>query len=265
VELAGRRALVTGANRGLGEQFVEALLARGVDRVYAGARNTEALLPLTSRHGDRVVPVRLDVTVPDQVRAAAERCQDADLLVSNAGQACIGPVLAVPDTALFRSVFEVNFFGPLALVRALAPQLRVRRGGVLFVLSLAALVISRSSPVYSASKAAAMMLATAVRSELKGDGVVVTSSFPGFIDTDMTAGVGIPKAQPRLVADRSLDGWQAERTSVFPDRLAELVEEAVLGNMAAVLDDPHALMTQLVSALGSDVQADPWANRSVQA
>jgi NAD(P)-dependent dehydrogenase (short-subunit alcohol dehydrogenase family) len=48
VKLAGRRALVTGANRGLGEQFVEALLARGVDRVYAGARNTEALLPLTA-------------------------------------------------------------------------------------------------------------------------------------------------------------------------------------------------------------------------
>ena len=63
----GRRALVTGANRGLGEQFVEALLARGVDRVYAGARNTEALLPLTARHGDRVVPVRLDVTIPGEV------------------------------------------------------------------------------------------------------------------------------------------------------------------------------------------------------
>lgn len=255
MELAGRRALVTGASRGLGEQFVEALLARGVDRVYAGARNPEALLPLTARHGDRVVPVRLDVTIPGEVQAAAEYCQDADLLVSNAGQACFGPVLAASDIALFRSVFEVNFFGPLALVRALGPQLRAHRGGVLFVLSLAALVISRSSPVYSASKAAAMMLATAVRSELKGDSVVVTSSFPGFIDTDMMAGVETPKAQPRVVADRSLDGWQAERTSVFPDHLAELVEQAVLRNMAAVLDDPHALMTELVSALGTPGQS----------
>ena len=256
MELAGRRALVTGANRGLGAQFAEALLARGVDRVYAGARNTEALRPLTARHGDRVVPVRLDVTIPGEVQAAAEYCQDADLLVSNAGQACFGAVLAASDEAVFRSVFEVNFFGPLALVRAFGPQLRARGGGVLFVLSLAALVISRSSPVYSASKAAAMMLATAVRSELKGDSVVVTSTFPGLIDTDMMAGVGAPKAQPRVVADRSLDGWQAERASVFPDRLAELAEHAVLGNMAAVLDDPHALMTQLVAALGSDAAAD---------
>lgn len=251
MELAGRRVLVTGANRGLGEQFVEALLARGVNRVYAGARNAEALLPLTARHGDRVVPVRLDVTIPGEVEAAAEYCQDADPLVSNAGQGCFGPVLATSDIALCRSVLEVNFFGQLALVRALGPQLRARRGGVLFVLSLAALVISRSSPVYSASKAA-MMLATAVRSELKGHSVVVTSAFPGFIDTDMMTGVTAPKASPRLVADRSLDGWQAERTSVFPDRLAELVERTVLSNMAAVLDDPHAVMTELVAALGSD-------------
>lgn len=59
------------------------------------------------------MPVRLDVTVPGEVQAAAEYCQDADLLVSNAGQACSGAVLAAPDLALFRSVFEVNFFGPL--------------------------------------------------------------------------------------------------------------------------------------------------------
>lgn len=248
MEIAGRRALVTGANRGLGEQFVEALLARGAGRVYAGARNPETLSSLVSRHPDRVVPVRLDVTDPGDVREAAAR-RDVDLLVSNAGRACFSPVLAAPDERLFRSAFEVNFYGPLALVRALGPQLRARRGGVLFVLSLAALVVSRSSPIYSASKAAAMMLAMGVRSELKRDGVVVTSSFPGFIDTDMSARAEVPKAPPRLVADRSLDGWQTERTAVFPDRLAELVEDAVLTNMAAVLDDPQALMTQLVERL----------------
>lgn len=254
MEIAGRTALVTGANRGLGEQFVEALLARGADRVYAGARNPGTLAPLVSRHPDRVVPVRLDVTDAGDIRETVAR-QDIDLLVSNAGQACFSPVLAAADDGLFRSAFEVNFYGPLALVRALGPQLRARRGAILFVLSLAALVISRSSPIYSASKAAAMMLAMGVRSELKRDGVVVTSSFPGFIDTDMSARAEMPKAPPRLVADRSLDGWQAERTSVFPDRLAELAEDAVLTNMAAVLDDPQALMTRLVEALKTDRRA----------
>ena len=257
MELAGRRALVTGANRGLGEQFVEALLARGVVRVYAGARHTDALAPLVARLGERVVPVQLDVTDRGDIQEAVRRLDDVDLLVSNAGQPCAGPVLATADESSFRSVFEVNFFGPLALVRAFGPQLRARRGGVLFILSLAALVISRGSPIYSASKAAAMMLATGVRSELKDDGVVVTSAFPGPIDTRVTAGWDMPKAPPRLVADRSLDAWQAERTVVFPDRLAELVEHAILTNMDAVLDNPQAVMTELVMAFRSDAQTEP--------
>lgn len=251
MQLAGRRALVTGANRGLGEQFVEALLARGVVRVYAGARDTDALAPLLARHGDRVVPVQLDVTDPGDVQQAARRHQDVDLLVCNAGQPCAGPVLTAAEESSFRSVFEVNFFGPLTLVRAFGPQLRARQGGVLFVLSVAALVISRSSPIYSASKAAAMMLAMGVRSELYGDGVVVTSALPGVIDTRVTAGWDMPKAAPRLVADRCLDGWQAERSMVFPDRLAELAEHAVLHNMAAVLDNPQAVMSDLVAAFRS--------------
>jgi NAD(P)-dependent dehydrogenase (short-subunit alcohol dehydrogenase family) len=118
--------------------------------------------------------------------------------------------------------------------------------------TLAALVISRSSPIYSASKAAAMMLAMGVRAEFTAAGVVVTSSFLGFIDTDMTAGIEIPKASPRSVAARSLDTLQAEGASVFPDRLAELVEDAVLTNMAAVLEDPQAVMGRLIVALRRD-------------
>jgi hypothetical protein len=57
------------------------------------------------------------------------------------------------------------------------------------------------------------------------------------------------------LADRSLDGWQAERASVFPDRLAELVEDAVLTNIAEVLDDPQRLMTQLLESLKTDQRA----------
>jgi NAD(P)-dependent dehydrogenase (short-subunit alcohol dehydrogenase family) len=255
MDIAGRRPLVTGANRGLGEQFVEELLVRGAERVYAGARDTASLAPLLARHGRRVVPVRLDVTDLDDIRSAVARHGDVDLLVSNAGETCATPVLAPPDETPFRSVFEVNFFGPLALVRRLAPQLKEHRGGVLFVQSLAALVISRSSPIYSASKAAAMMLAMGVRSELKAAGVVVTSTFPGFVDTDMTTGVDIPKASPRSVAQRSLDALEAEWASVFPDRLAELAEDAVVTDMAAVLDDPQAVTTRLIAALRRDARA----------
>lgn len=162
MQFRGAHALVTGANRGLGSHFVEALLARGAERVYAAARRIDALADAVENHGDRVVPVQLDVTDEETVRRLADDLPDVDVMVSNAGRPCKLPVLQDQAEQEFRSAMEVNFFGPLGLVRAFAPHLARHRGGILFVQSLAALVISRSSPIYSASKAAAMMLAAGV-------------------------------------------------------------------------------------------------------
>ena len=248
MQIRGRTALVTGANRGLGRTFVEGLLARGAAKVYAAARNPESPAATRDRHGERVVPVRLDVTVADDHRAVAESCGDLDLLVSNAGLAPSGRVLDTSET-LCRETFEVNVFGPLALVQALAPGLRERRGGVLFVNSVAGLIVSRSSPVYGASKAAQRMLALALREQLAADGVVITTSHPGFIDTDMAREVPYPKASPEEVVERSLDGWEAEATVVFPDRLAESVERAMCERMSEVFTRPQRVMTGLVADL----------------
>jgi NAD(P)-dependent dehydrogenase (short-subunit alcohol dehydrogenase family) len=248
MQIRGRTALVTGANRGLGRTFVEALLARGAAKVYAAARTPEPPATARERHGDRVVPIRLDVTVAEDRRAVAESCGDLDLLVSNAGLAPSGRVLA-PGEKLFRETFEVNVFGPLALVQELTPTLRERGGGVLFVNSVTGLVVSRSSPVYGASKAAQRMLALALREQLAADGVVVTTSHPGFIDTDMARDVPYPKASPDEVVARSLDGWEAEATVVFPDRLAELVEQAMCERMPEVFTQPQRVMTGLVADL----------------
>ena len=69
--LSGKTALVTGANRGIGEAIVDALVAAGVKKVYAAARNISTLDPLVDRHGSRVVPLQLDVTNAAQIAAAA--------------------------------------------------------------------------------------------------------------------------------------------------------------------------------------------------
>jgi NAD(P)-dependent dehydrogenase (short-subunit alcohol dehydrogenase family) len=247
MDIAGKHALVTGANRGLGLHLVQELLARGADRVYAAARNPDTLAGVVAKADGRVIPVCLDVTDADQVASVAADLADVRLLVSNAGQACAMPVLGPQDITPFRSVFEVNFFGPLTLARSFAPQLRDGQGGaILFIQSLAALVISRSSPLYSASKAAAMMMAAGLRSELRSDDVTVTCSYPGFIDTDMTTGADISKATPQSVAKRSLDGLEAGAAAVFPDGLAELVEQALHTDMERVLTDPQAVMTELI-------------------
>src|SRR4029078_13075411 len=130
MQLSGRIALVTGANRGVGAALVDALMARGAKKVYAGARDVSSLDGAASRHGSRLVPIQLDVTKPSDINAAADMCSDVEVLVSNAGLAPAGPVLDTSD-ALMREVFEVNVFGPMALVRALVPALTRHPRGVL--------------------------------------------------------------------------------------------------------------------------------------
>src|SRR5215472_335662 len=80
--IEGAVALVTGANRGIGRALTEALLARGIRKVYATARNLETLRGLDD---ERVVALQLDVTDPDQIRAVAEAAPDVELVFNNAG------------------------------------------------------------------------------------------------------------------------------------------------------------------------------------
>jgi NAD(P)-dependent dehydrogenase (short-subunit alcohol dehydrogenase family) len=249
--LSGRKVLITGASRGLGTSFVEAALVRRASTVYAAARDP-ARLPRFSDPA-RVVPVRLDVTDQQQVTAAAAERTDIDLLVSNAGVTCHGPVLGRDDgdgddEATFREVLEVNFFGPLRLVRSFGPVLRSPGAGVIFVLTVGAVALSRSSPVYSASKAACLMLALAVREELRSDGATVTIVLPGFIDTEMAAKFDRPKAGPLQIAERSLDGWLAGRNTVWPDRFAELVRDVMGQPYEHLLDEPRKVMTDVQAA-----------------
>ena len=242
--LSGRKVLITGANRGLGASFVEAALARQASAVYAAARDP-ALLPRFSDPA-RVVPVRLDVTDQEEVAAAARERTDIDLLISNAGVTCHGPVLGGDDEATLREVFEVNFFGPLRLVRSFGRccglpgrgDIRpIRRGGGTFA-ELAS---------YSASKAAGLMLALAVREELRGrrNG---DHRPPGFIDTGMAANFDRPKASPTQIAERSLDGWLAGHNTVWPDPFAEFVCDVIGQPYEQLLDEPREVMTDVQAA-----------------
>lgn len=228
----GRYVLVTGASRGIGRELVRAAVERGASQVYAAARDPDSIEP-----GDRIVPVRLDVTDRTQIDAAAAALPDVDLVVSNAGVACYGPAMSVDEHDL-RLAMEVNFLGPLALARAFRPD-----AGMVFVLSVAALALSRSAPGYSASKAAGLMAALAVREELPGSAVSIV--LPGFVDTDMSAQLTMPKESPRTVASRILDGWADGETTVWPDAFAGLVRDTVEADYLRLLDRPREVMTEI--------------------
>ena len=235
----GKVALVTGANRGLGAAFVEALMARGASKVYCGARDLTKLQPALDRFPGRTAAVELDVTDGGQIRAAGKRWTDVDILISNAGVTYITPLLET-NLADARRVMETNYFGPLQLIYAFADTLRARGGGFIYVLSLAGLLPARGAELYSASKAAGSMLGLAAHAALES--VAVSLVYPGLTDTDMMRSAPVAKTPPREVADRALDGWERGELSVFPDLHAQLVREALVSEASEVLTDPHGVM-----------------------
>ena len=213
--IEGAVALVTGANRGIGRALTEALLTRGVKKVYATARNPEALRAL---HDERVVSLRLDVTDVDQIRAAAEAASDVELVFNNAG---VTLARGITDSTVLeeaRREMEVNYFGPLQLLHRLAPTLARNGGGsVVNIGSLAGLTNLPVAPTYSASKAALHSLTQAARLLLGPQGTSVFGVYSGPVDTDMAREVAMPKASPRDVAFAILDGIEAGQEDIFPD------------------------------------------------
>ena len=200
MNIKGTTALVTGANRGLGEAFARALLAAGASKVYAAARDPSAV-KLAG-----VVPVRLDVTQPEQVELLARDLKDVTLLINNAGIFEAGPVLTPGAIDGLRRQFETNAVGPLRLVQAFAPVLASNGGGaVVNMLSvLSWLTLTNVSGGYSASKAAAWALSNALRQELAAQKTALLSVHAAFIDTDMARGVPGQKLSPDDVAQQTL-------------------------------------------------------------
>lgn len=223
--LGGRTVLVTGANGGLGEQFVRQALERGATKVYAAAR--------TAKDWDdaRVQHLALDLTDPDQAASASLAAADVDLLVNNAAIAPAGDSITGPEDEL-RRIFETNFFGTVRVARAFSPVLAANGGGTLLnILSSAAWV---SVPTgYAASKAAMWSATNALRVQLKGQGTQVVGLLVGMIDTPMSARWDVPKVSAAdvvaqaydAVADGSIEVLADDQTRFLKSRLNTPAEE----------------------------------------
>lgn len=225
--LRGAVALVTGANRGIGQVFTQELLRRGAAKVYAGARDPSTV------HDPDVLPVRLDVTDPEQVAAVADRCGDVDLLVNNAGVFHAGPLLGAPSVQDAREEMETNLFGTLAMIRAFAPVLGRNDGGaVVNTLSVLSFINYAPWGTYSASKAAAWSMTNSVRDELAGQGTLVTAVHSALVATDMTADLDLPKITPEVYVDAALD-------AVATGRIEAIVDEHTRTYRAMLAHHPH--------------------------
>lgn len=212
--------LVTGANRGLGQALVAAALARGARKVYAAARDPASV---AARPG--VVPVRLDITDPAGIAALAEACGDVDLLINNAGIARLGGTLAPNAIDDLRAHLETNAIGLLNVSRAFAPVLAANRGGALLnVLSVASWLQGPPLATYAVSKAAAWAINNALRVELAAQGTQVSALHMGFVDTELTRGLDVPKTRPEDIAAIALDGVEQGAVEILADDLTRSVK-----------------------------------------
>ncbi|MGW4960100.1 SDR family oxidoreductase [Nonomuraea sp. NPDC004186] len=222
MKISGSVALVTGANRGLGAAFAQALLDRGARTVYAAARNPATIT------GTNLTPIELDVTDPAAVAAAAERCGDVDLLVNNAGISRSGS----SDLDSARAEMDTNYFGTLSMSRAFAPVLARNGGGALVnVLSVLSFITFPQASGYAASKAAAWSLTNALRLELKEQGTHVLGVHAGYIDTDMAAHVTGPKITPEEVVAQALDALETGAYEVLADAISRQSKAGLSGEL----------------------------------
>jgi NAD(P)-dependent dehydrogenase (short-subunit alcohol dehydrogenase family) len=217
-------AFVTGANRGIGRAFVDALLDRGAARVYAAARDRASLESL-ARLDQRVRTIELDVRNAAAASFAASLAPDVTLLINNAGTLSAGGPADVPLSAV-RDDMETNFFGTLNVINAFVPALERHGGSIVNMLTLVALASMPALAAYNASKAAALSLTQSFRADLGKRGITVHGVFPGAVDTDMIRTFEMPKTPAIDVARATLDGIEAGDEDIFPDPMARQVYTA---------------------------------------
>jgi len=237
MDVNGAVVLVTGANRGIGAEFVEQLKTRGAAKIYAAARDAGSI------DAEGVHPLALDVTDLDQIAAAAEAASDVQVLINNAGIST-GTPLVTGDEATIRREMDTNFYGPLFMTRAFAPVLGANGGGaILNVISALSWFSTPSTGAYAASKAAAWALTDSTRLELASQGTHVVAVHMGLVDTDMAKGIEAPKIAPSVLANAGLDAIESGAQEVLADEWATFVK-------SGLTLDPQARYEQIAAALG---------------
>ena len=191
MDLTGRTALVTGANRGIGRALTEALAARPLARVLAGVRDPGAFAPIAPTAGasPEVRPVHLDLSSRASIDAAADALgsdlDGLDVLVNNAGQ-FVGGLLEEQDTGQVYAMVQVNLAAVIHLTQRVLPGMLARgRGTIVNNASIVGYAHMPAVTTYSATKAGVVAFSEALRREVDGTGVQVLHVVTPGVDTAM--------------------------------------------------------------------------------
>jgi NAD(P)-dependent dehydrogenase (short-subunit alcohol dehydrogenase family) len=194
--------LITGCSTGLGRALASAVLERG-DNVAATARDSAAIQDLADAHRETALTLSLDVTDGTQVARVVRETEatfgNIDVLVNNAGYGYRSAVEEGEDWDV-QTLFATNFFGPVALIKAVLPEMRARRrGAIVNISSIGARVGLPGSGYYAATKAALEALTSSLRKEVGPLGLSAMFVEPGGFRTDF-AGRSLVQSR-RQIAD----------------------------------------------------------------
>ena len=219
MNVAGRKALVTGASGGLGDAIVRRLTAEGA-HVIATGRRRDVLDELAAATGAE--PMVCDLADRDALAPLLDAAAASDILVSNAALPATGPLPDFTVEEIDRAL-DVNLRAPILLARAAGAGMAERHGGhIVFVSSMGAKLVGPALGLYSATKLGLRALAHALRQDLRNAGVGVSVVFPGPIrDAGMWADAGLPTPRgmgktrsPADVADAVMDAINRNRVEI---------------------------------------------------
>ncbi len=244
ISLKNAVTCVTGGGRGIGAATARALAAKGA-MVVIGDVDLAVATDVARSIGANALAVKLDVADPVSFSAfieAAKQFGPIDLLVNNAGIQRTGPFVEQTLESQHREI-AINLGGVITGMRLVLPDMLARnRGHIVNISSMAGKMSVPGAAVYTASKFGVASLSRAVRSEIAGSKVTLTTILPSAVQTELTAGLdirGVPKCSPEMVAKEivasckhghdevTLPRWLAPIGAVehvLPERIGEFVK-----------------------------------------
>jgi NAD(P)-dependent dehydrogenase (short-subunit alcohol dehydrogenase family) len=266
--------LITGCSTGLGRALAEAVLARG-DEAVVTARDAAAVQDLVDDHPHRSLGLPLDVTDPVQIAAVAQQAESrfggVDVLVNNAGYG-YHAAIEEGDEADVDRMFQTNFFGAIAMTKAVLPAMRARRrGAIVNISSIGARLCPVGLGYYAASKAALEAATSALRQEVQPLGITAFTVEPGAFRTDF-AGRSLIQSR-EVIADYdetagkirkmhdTTNGKQPGDPAKAADAIIAAVEDIEPPELLLLGSDAATLVAAAVDRQRAEIEK--WAKLSV--
>ena len=249
---------ITGASRGMGKLWAEALLQRG-DQVVATARDLKSLDDLVTKYGNNVLPLQLDVNDRAAgfaaIQKATQHFGSIDVLINNAGYGLFGSVEEVSEKDA-RDQMETNFFGLLWITQAIVPVMRKQgHGHIIQVSSVLGLRPFPITGIYNASKFAVEGLGETLAIEVKGFGIDVTLVEPNSYATEW--------AGPSAVHATAIPEYDGIKAALYGGLTDDMfgVPEATVPAMLQLIDTENPPLHMFLGKYGNFLVKQTYESR----